>query len=78
MDPNTELAELRRIVAEWITDSYADPAGATGPSAAAIAAIGHAATALHERIAEAGIDLSPELDAIADGAAAHAFDQART
>lgn len=73
MDQQTELTTLRRIVAEWIFDSYAEPAGLTGDQAVAAAAAGHAATALHETVTAAGIDLAPELDALSDRAAATAF-----
>lgn len=73
MDTATELATLRRLVAEHIFGSYAEAAGLTGDQAVAVAAVGHAATELHAQIAGAGIDLAPELDALSDQAANAAF-----
>ncbi len=73
MDTATELAILRRLIAEHIFSSYAEPAGLTGDQAVAVAAVGHAATELHAQIAETGIDLAPELDALSDKAANTAF-----
>lgn len=73
MDTATELATLRRLVAEHIFSSYAEPAGLTGDQAVAVAAVGRAATELHETVTAAGIDLAPELDALSDQAADAAF-----
>ncbi|MFJ9676380.1 hypothetical protein ACIRP5_37110 [Streptomyces sp. NPDC101221] len=75
MDTTTELATLRRLVAEHIFSSYKEPAGLTGDQAVAVAAVGHAATELHETVTAAGIDLAPELDALGDQAAADAFER---
>lgn len=72
--PADQLTTIRQVVARWIMDSYADPAGVPAAGLAALNAVGDAATALHESLAAAGIDLAPELDALADTAATKAFD----
>lgn len=75
MDQQTELTILRKVVAAWIFKSYADPAGLTAEQVRVVDIVGDAATALHERITAAGIDLSPELDELSAQSAARAFQQ---
>lgn len=73
-EPIAVPAPARQLLAEWIFDAYtADAAGPSDTQQLACAAVSQAATGLHTLLAEAGIDLGPELDALSDHAAKQAF-----
>lgn len=69
----SELATLRRIVAEHVFNSADGALVATGEDIHREAGVSAGADRLHAALNEAGIDLSPELDALGEAEVATAF-----